>query len=135
MLTPVDDGPAVVACNSCRLSTGAQCDAQGVRGGARLIEALQAVKASDPILADIAVQQMPCLFACENFCVVHLRAPGKIGYVLGRLSPSIDAARSVLEYAAAYAASDIGEVPYRLWPDGVKGHFLVRIPPPGFVAG
>lgn len=134
MLTPVDDGPAIVACNSCRFSKDAQGDAQDVRGGARLIEALQAVKVGDRAFANVAVQQMPCLFACNDFCVIHLRAPGKIGYVLGRFSADIDVARAIFDFAAAYAASEIGQVPYRLWPDGVKGHFLVRTPPPGFVA-
>ncbi|MDB5685679.1 MAG: hypothetical protein JWR77_268, partial [Rhizorhabdus sp.] len=34
MLTPVSDGPAVVACNTCRHSAESREDAQGVRGGA-----------------------------------------------------------------------------------------------------
>ena len=74
MLTRVAPGPAVVACNTCRLSAEAQEDADGSRGGARLVAALRAVKASDPIYDGVAVQEMPCLFACAEFCTVHLRA-------------------------------------------------------------
>ena len=134
MLTRVDPGPAVVVCNTCRHSREAQVDAAGMRGGARLVEALRAVKAADPRYAGIAVQEMACLFACADHCTIHLRAPDKVGYVLGRFQGDEAAARAILDYAVHYAASEHGRVPYSLWPEGVKGHFITRIPPPGFVA-
>jgi predicted metal-binding protein len=134
MLTPVEDGPAIVACNTCRHSAEAREDGAGVRGGARLVEALRAAQASDPRYAGVAVQEMPCLFACDAHCTMHLRAPGKVGYVLGRFTPDAEAATALLDYAVHYAASDHGRVPYKDWPAGVKGHFIVRTPPPGFVA-
>ncbi|WP_184019805.1 DUF1636 domain-containing protein [Sphingobium boeckii] len=134
MLTQVDDGPAVVACNTCRHSDESRQDAEGIRGGARLVAALETVKASDDRYAGIAVQQMPCLFACTDFCTIHLRAPGKVGYVLGRFTPDEEAARAILDYAVHYAASDHGRVPFSQWPQGVKGHFITRTPPAGFVA-
>lgn len=134
MLTRVDPGPAVVACSTCRHSQDAREDGEGVRGGARLIAALRRVKAGDPRYDGIAVQEMPCLFACQDFCTVHLRAPDKVGYVLGRFQPDEDAAQAILDYAVHYAASEHGRVPFSLWPQGVKGHFITRTPPPGFVA-
>ena len=133
MLTPVDPGPAVVACSTCRHDRMARTDGAGVTGGARLVEALEAVRASDPRYAGIAVQAMPCLFACTDHCTVHLRAPGKIGYVLGRFGGDEASARAILDYAVHYAASAHGRVAYSLWPEGVKGHFIARTPPPGFV--
>ncbi|HTG38760.1 DUF1636 domain-containing protein [Sphingomonas sp.] len=133
MLRPVDSGAAVVACNSCRRSADAREDGEGRRGGALLVDALRRVKVMDPAFAGIAVQEMPCLFACQDFCTVHLRAPGKVGYVLGRFEPGMEAARAILDYARAYAASEWGQVPFRQWPDGVKGHFITRTPPAGFV--
>ena len=134
MLKPVEDGPAVVACNTCRFSRDARDDGEGVRGGARLVEALHAVRASDSRYDGVAVQEMPCLFACSDFCTVHLRAPGKVGYVLGRFTPDEDAARAILDYAVHHAASEHGRVPFADWPQGVRGHFITRTPPPGFVA-
>lgn len=134
ILTPVADGPAVVACNTCRASTGMREDADGLRGGARLVAALRSVRASDARYAGIAVQEMPCQFACSDHCTVHIRAPGKVGYVLGRFTPDEEAARAILDYAVHHAASEEGRVPFREWPQGVKGHFIVRVPPPGFVA-
>jgi len=134
VLIPVDPGPAIVACSTCRHDRLARTDAEGRTGGARLIEALDRVKATDAHYADIAVQAMPCLFACQDHCAVHLRAPGKIGYVLGRFAPDEGAARAILDYAVHYATSEHGRVAYALWPEGVKGHFITRTPPPGFVA-
>lgn len=134
MLKPVEDGPAVVACNTCRLSADACEDDLGVRGGVRLVEALRSVQAGDNRYAAIAVQEMPCLFACTEHCTIHLRAPGKVGYVLGRFTPNDEAARAILDYAVHYADSEHGRVPFKQWPQGVKGHFITRTPPLGFVA-
>ncbi|MFT3967318.1 MAG: DUF1636 domain-containing protein [Sphingobium sp.] len=134
MLTKVQPGPSVVACNTCRLDKDRREDAEGVRGGARLVEALRAVKASDARYDGVAVQEMPCLFACTEHCTVHIRAPGKVSYVLGRFAPDEEAARAILDYAAHYAQSEHGRVPFRQWPQGVKGHFITRAPPEGFVA-
>lgn len=133
LLRPAAPGPSIVACNSCRHSAEARADAVGVRGGARLVVALRAAQAADPRYAGIAIEEMPCLFACTEHCTVHLRAPGKVGYVLGRFGPNDEAARSILDYALAHAESAGGSVPYPFWPDGVKGHFIVRTPPEGFV--
>lgn len=124
----------MVACNTCRHSSDAREDGRGVRGGARLTAALRSVKASDPRYVAIEIQEMPCLFACSDFCTVHLRAPDKVGYVLGRFTPDEDAARAILDYAVHYAESEYGRVRFADWPQGVKGHFITRTPPPGFVA-
>ena len=133
-LRRVEDGPAVVACSTCRHSTEAREDAGGVRGGARLLAALRAVQASDERYAGIAVQDMQCLFACSDHCTVHIRAPDRIGYVLGRFTPDEEAARAILDYALRHAQSADGRVAYADWPQGVKGHFIVRVPPAGYVA-
>lgn len=125
------DGASLVVCSTCRFSEAEREDGQGVRGGARLAEAARELAASDPRLAALAVEDMPCLFNCAQHCSVHLRAPGKIGYVMGRFEPTPEAARAILDYAAAYLESEEGVVPYRQWPEGVKGHFIVRTPPAG----
>lgn len=134
MLRPAADGPAVIACNTCRHSSDARDDDAGVRGGARLFALLRDLATSEPGYGDIAVEEMPCLFACKDFCAVHIRAPGKVGYILGRFAPDENAARAILDYATRHAESAEGRVAYADWPEGVKGHFLVRVPPPGFIA-
>ncbi|MCT2401426.1 DUF1636 domain-containing protein [Novosphingobium mangrovi (ex Huang et al. 2023)] len=133
MLRAVEAGAAVVVCSTCRLSAAARENEGGQRGGALLAEALRAVQADAPDLAGVAVQEMPCLFACKRHCVIHIRAPGKVGYVLGDFAPDRDAARAILEYAAHHAASEEGVVRYADWPEGVKGHFITRTPPEGYL--
>ncbi len=132
-LTPVDNAPAVVVCSTCRFGKDERDDAEGRRGGALLTDALHAAKAADPAFADVAIQAMPCLFACTEYCTVHLRAPGKVGYVMGRFTPDADAAHAILDYAAKYAVSETGQVPFKQWPAGVKGHFITRTPPEGYI--
>lgn len=133
MLKAVEDGVAVVVCTTCRYSAEALDDDDGRRGGVHLAGALKAMQAGDPAYAAVAVQEMPCLFACQEFCTIHLRAPEKVGYVLGRFAPGEDAARAILDYARLYGESTFGQVPFKQWPEGVKGHFITRTPPAGFV--
>lgn len=133
MLRAVEPGPAVVVCSTCRFSADRRESDDGRRGGALLAHAMREVQAADPALAGVAVQEMPCLFACQRHCAVHVRGPGRIGYVMGGFAPDGAAASAILEYAARHAASAEGLVPYAQWPEGVKGHFITRTPPEGFV--
>lgn len=133
ILHPVENGASVVVCSTCRLSAEQREDEDGQRGGARLASALRAIQEGDGAYAGVAVQEMPCLFACQRHCAVHVRAPGKIGYVLGGFTPNEEAARAILDYAVRHAASEEGVVRYADWPQGVKGHFIVRVLPEGFV--
>ena len=66
------------------------------------------------------------ILASEANLVASVRAPwGK---------QARDAAAAILDYAVHYAQSEHGRVPFKDWPQGVKGHFITRTPPPGFVA-
>ena len=134
MLRAVDADPSVVVCNSCRFSADQRENDEGQRGGALLAQTMREVAAAIPHLSEVAVQEMPCLFACQRHCTVHVRAKGRIGYVLGDFVPDAAAAQAILEYAALHAKSEEGVVRYADWPEEVKGHFIVRTPPEGFVA-
>ena len=67
--------------------------------------------------------------ACDHHCNVHLRAPGKITYVAGRFAPTSESAEAIIKYFEKYLDSETGQVPYRSWPAGMKGHFISRTPP------
>jgi predicted metal-binding protein len=67
--------------------------------------------------------------ACTRHCTVHLRAAGKINYVIGDFEPTADSAATLLDYIAKYQLSATGQVPYNTWPQGIKGHFIARTPP------
>ena len=133
MLRAVEPGSQVVVCSTCRLTSEQREDEEGRRGGALLAEAMRRLQADDPSYEGVAVEEMPCLFACQRHCAVHVRATGKVGYVLGDFTPDEEAARAILDYAVRHGASDEGVVRYAEWPQGVKGHFIVRVPPEGFI--
>ena len=118
----------LIVCSTCKFAADQRDDPEGVRGGRRLHEAIVAA-ATDPRFAPVQVSQVECLWACSEYCTIHLRAPGKCSYVAGRFSPDGAEAVAILEFALAYAESEDGSVPYRQWPQGVKGHFITRSPP------
>ncbi|MBB4211509.1 metal-binding protein [Rhodothalassium salexigens] len=123
---------AVVVCRTCKYAADNREGPDGRTGGAHLAEALRQGRdrAGDDALA---IEETDCLFACSRFCTVHLRAPGKVSYVLGGFEPTPAAADAILTFFRHYLDSDGGAVPFKLWPQGVKGRFITRQPPPGAV--
>jgi predicted metal-binding protein len=119
-------------CETCRYDTAPDGtvtrEHEGRTGGAILFDHLQTALAQNA-LTDFRVTPTRCLMACDQHCTVHLRAPGKINYVIGRFKPTADAAAAVIDYAAKYQLSETGQVPYSTWPQGIKGHFIARTPP------
>lgn len=76
----------------------------------------------------VKIRRQSCLMGCDHGCNVAIQANGKLTYVLGRFEPSQDAADAIVDYARLHAESLSGQVPFRQWPQGVKGHFVSRIP-------
>ncbi len=119
-------------CETCRYDKLSRTH-QDREGGAILLDHLQqqldhlqqklAQQASD-----LVIKPTRCLMACDQHCTVHLRAPGKINYIIGRFEPTADSAAALLDYAAKYQLSETGQVPYSTWPQGIKGHFIARTP-------
>ena len=116
----------IVACETCG---GKERDALGRPRGAALLALLQHEQEQSP-RADVHVRSTRCLWAGQRSCAVHLRAQGRPGYVLVELAPDDTTVKALLDYAVLYAQSSDGAVPYRLWPQALRGHFLCRIPVP-----
>jgi predicted metal-binding protein len=127
----------IIACETCG---GAPLDEGGRTRGAQLIELLRLQAASrlervegpdgGTVAAERAIQvsSTRCLWACKKSCAVMLRSPGRVGYVLVELEPIASSARALLDYADLYLRSEDGAVPYRSWPQELKGHFHCRTP-------
>lgn len=79
--------------------------------------------------AGIRTRRVSCLMGCSHSCNIAIQAEGKLSYTLGRFEPGAEAAEAIVDYAAKHAASDTGQVPFREWHQGVKGHFITRHPP------
>lgn len=81
--------------------------------------------------AGLKTRRVSCTMGCERACNIIVQAPGKIGYSLGKFDANADDAQAIVDYATMHAASTSGQVPFREWPQGVKGHFVSRhVPPP-----
>lgn len=80
-------------------------------------------------LRDVRTRRVSCLMGCKNACNVAIQGAGKLNYTLGAFEPTTEAASGIVAYAMAHAASDTGQVPYREWPQEIKGHFVTRHPP------
>lgn len=75
------------------------------------------------------LQRTKCLMSCQRSCSAALHQNGKYSYVFGEFLPDTDSAEALLDFAAGYRISDTGQVPFKQWPQGIKGHFVARIPP------
>lgn len=116
----------VTVCVTCKFAPGQAVDAQGRSGGARLAEALETACGNQTGTPRII--RHDCLWACSQSCVVLIRSEGRTGYLAGRFAPDADAADAILDWATAYGRSATGEVAYADWPEGIKGHFIARLP-------
>ncbi|MDB2574347.1 DUF1636 domain-containing protein, partial [Planktomarina temperata] len=77
--------------------------------------------------AGVKTRRVSCMMGCVRACNVAVQAPEKLSYVLGTFEPSPENAQAIVDYAALHQASETGQVPYRDWPQAVKGHFTTRM--------
>ena len=80
-------------------------------------------------VATVRVRRHTCLMGCPRACNIVVQGRGKLAYSLGEFTPDRETAEAIVAWAALHADSASGQVPYRHWPQGVKGHFVSRHPP------
>lgn len=115
----------ITICDTCKhegWDPSTQPDTDGERLAA-LIEAAAKDK------TDVRTRRVSCLMGCKNACNVAIQAAGKLNYTLGSFNPDLDDAEGIVSYAILHAQSETGQVPYREWPQAIKGHFVTRHPP------
>ena len=115
----------IFVCDTCRYSPDDRTGPGDKTGGEVLAERIERIAAGQP---GIEVRRQSCLMGCDRFCNTAVAAPGKLTYVLGRFAPTDASAEAVVGYARLHAESPTGQVPFKQWPQGVKGHFVARIP-------
>ena len=79
--------------------------------------------------SDVKTRRVSCLMGCTHGCNVAIQANGKLAYTLGRFEPDQISAQAIVEYAILHSQSETGQVPFREWPQDIKGHFVTRHPP------
>ena len=77
----------------------------------------------------VKTRRVSCLMGCKQGCNVAIQGRDKLNYTIGNFEPDADSAAGIVGYASLHAASDTGQVPYREWPQAIKGHFVTRHPP------
>lgn len=115
----------ITVCDTCNFSSEQKL-LDGKSGGEMLAEHVEALTS-----AGLTVRRQSCLMGCDRHCNIAIQGAGKLSYVLGKFTPDAEAAQAIVDYAKAYNESETGQVPYREWPQGVKGHFVARLPPLG----
>ena len=115
----------ITICDTCKRE-GWETTGMAETDGERLAALVEATAAGRP---GIATRRISCTMGCARACNITIQAPGKMNYSLGTFEPTEEAARAIVDYAEKHGASDTGVVPYREWPQGVKGHFVSRHAP------
>ena len=115
----------ITVCTTCRTAGKRERAEDCSEGAALLAKVAIAARAA----AGIEVRGVACLMGCDHGCNVAISDDGKMAYVLGRFAPEGGDAAAIVDYALCHRESATGVVPYRQWPQGVKGHFVARIPP------
>ena len=117
----------IVMCSSCRHSAAEKTGADGRTGGETLIAHMRdVIKARG---SDVGLQTQVCLWNCKRHCSVVLRDDQRFTYFTGGHEPTREQAEAILDWFTAHGDSATGEVPFRQWPDRMRGHFIARIPP------
>lgn len=112
-------------CDTCKRPDWEEGD-MSLTDGERLAVEIEAISS---VASDVTVRRHSCLMGCGHGCNVAIQAPNKLSYTLGNFEPTLGAAEAILRYATLHARSENGQVPYREWPQEVKGHFITRHPP------
>jgi len=114
----------ITVCTTCKRPEWAEGAAE--TDGARLAALVEAAARE---ALGVRVRRHACLMGCSNACNVAVQAKAKLSYTLGGFAPAPAAAEAIVGYAVLHAETETGQVRYRAWPEGVKGHFVTRHPP------
>lgn len=79
--------------------------------------------------AGLKTRRVSCMMGCVRACNVAIQGQKKLAYVLGTFEPTEENAQAIVDYATLHQGSESGQVPYRQWPQPVKGHFTSRMAP------
>lgn len=113
----------ITICDTCKRDGWAESGAQTTDGEtlASYIESAASGR--------VQTRRVSCLMGCSHGCNIAIQGEGKLAYTLGKFEATRSDAEAIVEYAELHQASETGQVPYRTWPAGVKGHFITRHPP------
>lgn len=116
---------AIVVCQTCKFSKEIKTNSDGLAGGEILTHHLEEVLKDRE---DITIQKQDCLWACSDHCNILMSDTERFSYLAGRFEPGREAAEAIVQWFDQHGESTTGQVPFREWPDGMRGHFIARLP-------
>ena len=119
----------VTICDTCKRE---DWPGSGKTDGEKLAELIESLAEQDGVAGPegpLRLRRVSCLMGCTHGCNVAVQAAGKLCYTIGRFEPTDEAAEAILAWARLHAESASGQVPYKQWPQAIKGHFITRHPP------
>ncbi len=117
----------IILCTTCRYSADSKTGPDGRTGGETLVAHMRN-QLPEADLKDVEIQTQACLWNCNRHCSVILRDDQSYSYVTGGHEPTAEQANAIIQWFALHGESITGEVPFRQWPDRMRGHFIARIP-------
>jgi predicted metal-binding protein len=119
---------SLVLCNTCKFPDGRKLGDDGRTGGQTLIAELRGLLANLD-RHDVNVVEQTCLWNCTQSCSVAISDTERFSYITGKHVATRAQAEAILQWFDAHGETETGEVPFRQWPDAMRGHFIARIPP------
>ena len=119
---------SLVFCTTCKFSAGDKSGPDGRSGGEMLIGEVEKLLAERG-RNDVRITRQSCLWSCTQHCNVWFRDTERFSYLAGRFEPTRAAAEAIVDWFDLHGASQEGWVSFKQWPDGMRGHFIARMPP------
>jgi len=114
----------ITICDTCKRPDWADKGIETTDG-----EALAAlIERAAEAVEGVRIRRHSCLMGCGKGCNLAIQSNGKLTYVMGGFEPDGTQAAGIVEYARLHSESPTGQVPYKQWPQSVKGHFVSRLP-------
>jgi predicted metal-binding protein len=118
--------PTLFVCKSCHRSSE-DLPESAKSDGTCLLEQLQAAEL--PQTAQVKLQSVDCLWLCDHGSVAALSSTDKPTYVFSNL-PVEGSAEALQQFAALYATSKKGNVPWKKLPAVLQSTTIAKVPPP-----
>jgi predicted metal-binding protein len=116
----------ILICSTCKYSAADKTGPDGRTGGETLTGHMRDAIAAKGL--PLQVTSQACLWNCKRHCSVVLRDGARFSYFTGDHEPTRAQADAILEWFQMHGETEAGEVPFRQWPDRMRGHFIARIP-------
>jgi predicted metal-binding protein len=118
----------IVICTTCKFSETAKFAPDGRTGGEMMLAAMQGLLAKLGRV-DLVAEPQTCLWNCTRPCSVVMQDSERFSYVTGGNTPDEAQAEALLTWFDLHGETADGSVPFKQWPQKMRGHFIARIPP------